>query len=681
MEPFNKKLSTFYKKIDKLLLISNKLYKIVVEKKRGVMQMKKIGIKLLFTLGILLGILCICNLSKAASNITLNTLDFQIQLKEDGSMDVTENWNASIRDTNTMFKTFKMDSSKFGTIKNVEVYEITNGNRVKLKQINEEMYHVTKGCYYGLIVSSGDFEIAWGVSIDSKTTKQYQLKYTVTDVVKNYNDCSEFYWQLVGNKNAIPVTKLTAEIYLPKAVSKKENVRAWAHGPYNGNISLTNQKISLEVSYLDPKVYVEARIATLEAGMFPKAKTVSQNKLNSILSQEQVWANKANQEREKYIKEKESKERIDKIIKMIVIVINVVLSICFLYKLIKNFIQLSKIEKPSQVEGIDYFREIPDETASAGDAAFLYYFKNGSFGANKAEILAATMLQLSLKKYITFSEDNTGKKPEIRVNLIDFSSYKEKMPPLKKDEQIVYGLLQAVGKEHQNTFTMKEFEKYAKNHSSSFISKIDRIAIEVANEQERLGNYDKKIIKQASNRATYGAMYLMFGISTIFMIPIAAIFMILNSIPSFMIAGRLKQLTEKGRIEQAKWKGLKKYMEDFSLLNEKEVPDLVLWEKFLVFATAFGISDKVIKQLKIKYPELQEMNGYNYAYMNLIYHSTLNTAFLSSLSTATNQVYMGGMSSQAASSYSGGNYSSGGGFGGGFSGGGGFGGGGGRNGR
>ena len=144
---------------------------------------------------------------------------------------------------------------------------------------------------------------------------------------------------------------------------------------------------------------------------------------------------------------------------------------------------------------------------------------------------------------------------------------------------------------------------------------------------------------------------------------------------------KIYNLTEKGLEEKAKWNGLKKYMEDFSLLNEKEVPDLVLWEKYLVFATAFGIADKVLKQLKIKYPELQQMDGYEYAYMNILYHSTLNTAFLNSLNTSVNKAYMGGMSAQSSSSYSGGNFSSGGGHGGGFSGGGGFGGGGGRNGR
>ena len=132
------------------------------------------------------------------------------------------------------------------------------------------------------------------------------------------------------------------------------------------------------------------------------------------------------------------------------------------------------------------------------------------------------------------------------------------------------------------------------------------------------------------------------------------------------------ELTDKGLEEKAKWLGLKKYMEDFSLLNEREVPDLKLWEKYLVFATAFGIADKVLKQLKIKYPELQNMDGYDYAYMHILYHGSLNNSFLNTLNTSVNRVYMGGMSAEAArSGYDGSNFSSGGGFGGGFSGGGG----------
>ena len=50
------------------------------------------------------------------------------------------------------------------------------------------------------------------------------------------------------------------------------------------------------------------------------------------------------------------------------------------------------------------------------------------------------------------------------------------------------------------------------------------------------------------------------------------------------------------------------------------MPELVLWEKYLVFATAFGISEKVLKQLKVVYPEITDANTvmYNYSYIHIM---------------------------------------------------------------
>ena len=115
-------------------------------------------------------------------------------------------------------------------------------------------------------------------------------------------------------------------------------------------------------------------------------------------------------------------------------------------------------------------------------------------------------------------------------------------------------------------------------------------------------------------------------------------------------------------------------MSEFSLMKEKEVPELVLWEKYLVYATVFVISEKVLKQLKVVYPQLtdeQYMNSYGYTYLYLMYSGSFNNSFLSSLNTVVSSSYNNITT----------NYSSGLGGGGGFSGGGGFGGGGGRNGR
>ena len=57
--------------------------------------------------------------------------------------------------------------------------------------------------------------------------------------------------------------------------------------------------------------------------------------------------------------------------------------------------------------------------------------------------------------------------------------------------------------------------------------------------------------------------------------------------------------TQYGANEQAKWCGLYNFLNSDTLINEKEVHELPLWEKYLIYATAFGISEKVIKAIKI----------------------------------------------------------------------------------
>ena len=53
----------------------------------------------------------------------------------------------------------------------------------EVDKINEEMYHVTKDCYYALKNSKGMFEIAWGVGLDDYSdTRQYKISYTVKDI-------------------------------------------------------------------------------------------------------------------------------------------------------------------------------------------------------------------------------------------------------------------------------------------------------------------------------------------------------------------------------------------------------------------------------------------------------------------------------------------------------------------
>ena len=122
---------------------------------------------------------------------------------------------------------------------------------------------------------------------------------------------------------------------------------------------------------------------------------------------------------------------------------------------------------------------------------------------------------------------------------------------------------------------------------------------------------------------------------TIVLIPVAIIFAV-NAILTGMIAHKINVFTQKGIDEKEQWKAFKKYMEDFSLLKDKEVPALVIWEKYLVFATAFGISEKVLKQLKVIYPEITDMNSamYTYSYIHIMNSVNIGNCINSSVYSA-----------------------------------------------
>jgi len=105
--------------------------------------------KILITLILMLAFLLLLSINVEAT-LELKQLDFDVQINDDGSMNITETWDIYISETNTLFKAFEKDDYKYSKITDVEVTEITDGIDKEFKQINQEMYHVTKDCYYAL---------------------------------------------------------------------------------------------------------------------------------------------------------------------------------------------------------------------------------------------------------------------------------------------------------------------------------------------------------------------------------------------------------------------------------------------------------------------------------------------------------------------------------------------------
>ena len=632
--------------------------------------------KIITTLIFLILFIILGNTKSNAGSLYLDNLDFDAKINQDGSMNVTETWDISISETNTLFKTFKTDNSKYSSITDVEVAEVTNNAEKKFSKVDSLMYHVTKDCYYGMKNDEGNFEIAWGVGLDdSSATKTYKISYKVNDAIAKYQDYAELYWQFVGSDFEVSADKVTGTILLPQNASSKEDIKVWGHTEgLNGEIYATaTNKIEFEVNNFRAGRYIEIRTLFPTAMITNSGRTYSRERLNEVIEKETVWANEANARRARA----ENAKKAGTVIFAIVVAIIDVWLLRSSIKIRKEASKKTKI-KPSQE--LEYFREMPRKNATPAQAVYVYNEVLSTVSTNQmGNIFSATLLDLCLKKYIGFEENPSNKK-----NIIIKILKKEADDKLEKTEKVILQYIVGAAKGAEE-ITIKDVEKYMKAHSSNLVELKDDIEKASVRELSQNAIYDENEATEKSNYNTKSVLSFTFIL--------VVIFVILGLLPAFlesmnemvMIVGALSIIvlsvfkglslrkyankinvyTQKGIDESQMWKGLKKYMEDFSMLDKREIPEIVIWEQFLVYATAFGIADKVIKQLKAVYKELGrsfEFDDPSYGYMYFMTNNNFTSSFTNSMSSAFTSAY--------ASNYSS-SYSSGSGGGGGFSGGGG----------
>lgn len=61
--------------------------------------------------------------------------------------------------------------------------------------------------------------------------------------------------------------------------------------------------------------------------------------------------------------------------------------------------------------------------------------------------------------------------------------------------------------------------------------------------------------------------------------------------------------TQKAKEEKERLNALKKYLEDYSLINKREILEIYLWEKYLAYATIFNINHNIIEILQVNLEE------------------------------------------------------------------------------
>lgn len=507
-----------------------------------------------------------------------------------------------------------------------------------------------------VVTDANNYKVSFRMYYESVNNKVgYLIEYTLEDFVVLHNDVAELYWQIIsGDKNYNDeVNDMVVKVYLPDE-DNSNYFRVWAHGPLYGNVKKdsSNEALVAEVSKLESDEDFDVRLSFDKSLLdeYLVSKKTYVDGLDQIVAVETKRADEANKTREKLKKQYDFCHNA-----------SIVLSIINGLALVGLFIKYGI--KPKTNFYAKYYREfIEDYPVEVVD--FLYT-KNVS-----PKALSAGIMNLVYKKVCKAEEildaNKKSKNKDYKFTLITRENLSE------NDEKLVSFLFDTVGNGEE--FTTSGLKSYASSLKTG--SKFESNYRSWTSIIKKLGNKQNFF----KSKSTGGLLCFLLFIPTILILvysthvgadtPFIALPIIILII-TIIYLGCCKAYNEKGALHIKKWNAFKNFLNDFGTFDIKELPEIALWERYLVYATVFGIAKKVQKDIEVKIKEMELTDtSVSTTYTNLYLYDSISRSF----STAVSE----GKKSYAASranAYS--SSSSGGGFGGGFSGGGGFGGGGG----
>ncbi len=593
-----------------------------------------------------------------AADVDYDIEQYYIDAKilENGDVDVSE-----IFVVDGTFNGYNMNLSYISTkssvrasdISNIKVYSLDYDEKISFDTFNADFIEFSLVNYasagesmkYTIDPTSTGYSIKMFYPINREKII-LRLDYTIEDIVTLHDGFAEFYWNFFSGELADEIGDLNVRVTLPGSDSS-DYFRFWAHGPLEGEIddisNSENNIVYARISSLESYGMLDIRI-TFADNLVDGITKYSNQSFSEIVAEEMAIAEKTNALR-KEIKIKWW----GAVIGTIVFYVFVVMAFLYIY---------FKYDKERDASfKLKYNREFIDDY----NVEVVDYLMNRNITENA---LSASIMNLIYKKNIKVEKIENVKNGYI-FTLLNRDNLNA------TENALVDFLFITVG--NNNTFTTTALKKYASNTKTcqTFMNTYTKWKSMVIKDGEKQEFFEKK-----SKYIVIPFIFLVYSIILTFFIAnnniefIPGIITVLVAIIFMIYVMTFSKKTKKGIEHFAKWQAFKRFLNDFGNFSVKELPEIILWERYLVYATVFGLADKVEKAMNVKISEIGnvQIDTFTLNYITNIHIANLITSSMHSAINAS-QVAI----NQAAASS---RMSSGSGFGGGFSGGGGFGGGG-----
>lgn len=557
--------------------------------------------KIKYLLFLIIG-LCFTN-TVYANDIKSITMD--IYVDNFGDAHIKEVWNANLFSGTEGYKPYyNMGNSK------IINYQVSmNGRAFTTSSYwNVDASFESKKYRAGIHTISDGYELCFGISEYGNNT--YTMEYTITGFVARVDDSDMIYWTLIPHDLSDKPKYVYIKIY--SDFKYEDTLDVWGYGygnkknqgyayVYDGYIELTKD------GELDSDEYMTVLVK------FPKG---TFNTANIIEKDFEHYYEMAEEGAVNYNK--------SNFWNIIIVIITVLFNIIFYIAIAVIFViafskgntygskRLKFNKDAKKLKDVPYFRDIP-----CNKDIFKAYWVACEYNLirKQTDFLGAILLKWLKNGNIenTTVQSKFLKKEERAIKFINYNN-------LSELEQQLYGMM--LNASIDGTLESNEFTSWCKKNYSKILTWFNTTIDDVTNIYIEEGVITKE----------KGKLGLSFHVSE-------------------KIDEQAKQMA-----------GLKKFLNEFSNIKERESIEVNLWEEYLMYAQIFGIAEKVAKEFKKLYPDIITDDYYN------------DVIFIHHISYTGVQAASAAKSRAESYSSGGGGFSSSGGGGGSFGGGGGGGG-------
>lgn len=631
---------------------------------RGV---RSVFIAIAATIGVVAIMLLAIALDDGSADLSYKTLDYDVQVQSNGDLKVTQHIDMKLADRSDddgdhpwkqLYQQYMLKESDLTNITDISVRNVTTGETYQQGDIaipssystgewNQEhakqwyIADVSQGdsnpqpfdpAKDGLVAGNTDdrskkIEIGWNIPVTtSASSMKFDITMTMQGVTTAYQDVATFQWEPFGANNQIPIGKVTGTITFPNDITA-DNSWAWLHTERTSTTE-RGDKGSLQFTVYDVRAgdYVDV------VAMFDVDATSGVARTRDTTIKNGIMKSEARQERQ-WRDQQRKKARIRLITWIAIAVIGLVLCVIAVALALRSF-------NRSQYHGdIEYWRDEP-EMSPASAAELLHMVADKHSKTLSSRKMSASVLSLASRGAIAIYPGVAAMYQGIdmsQANNADIARLIANDPARTRDVgKTSTVVILPVVFDNVQSLRLCPSEQAALDLLVTTSERIGSPVFDLDQMNENFSDWENGYKLQEKFTNTCDNEFAMLGATSIcgggaFAAGICAVMLAFLSMLYFGAIGnlallavisvpmmfasvfalsylKLKGLTDNGQYLAGQVLGLKHYMEDFSEFKDRGVADMTLWGRYMVYATAFGISEKAMKQMLKAYPQLADPN-------------------------------------------------------------------------